>query len=229
MPDPRYNFIEYVKWYPNHYYGAIKQILNLKSHQSVLITGAVLLPAAFVIDNRVRDFACKKGLYSKSISKIGYLYGHPWGYIGSISIVALTGIKRNQPFTKTLSQIQLICESVLTTSQITSMLKNISHRKRPNGTSYKSFPSGHTSCSFALAACLNEIYGRKIGQLSYLMAGFVASSRINDNKHYLSDVVAGAILGIVIGRSFANQHHLEYSINYDQNILSANIKFPIKL
>lgn len=229
IPDPRYKTIEYIKWYPSHYYNAIKRTVSFKTHRSVLLAGALLLPTAFIIDNRVQNYAQKRGFYSKSISKIGDLYGNPWGYIGGITLVTATGFISKQPFPKTISQVQLIAESVQTTALITSILKDITHRERPNRKSYKSFPSGHTSGSFALAACLNEIYGKKVGYLAYFMAGFVASSRINDNKHYLSDVIAAAILGTIIGKSFAVQHLFEFKIYNDKNNSNTSISYSFKL
>jgi membrane-associated phospholipid phosphatase len=44
-------------------------------------------------------------------------------------------------------------------------------------------------------------YGWKIGVPAYLLAGLVGASRLEQDKHYLSDVVAGAALGYVVGRT----------------------------
>jgi len=74
-------------------------------------------------------------------------------------------------------------------------------RERPNGEDNKSFPSGHTSNAFALAAVAERHYGWKIGVPAYLLAGVVGASRIQQDKHYLSDVVAGATLGYIVGRT----------------------------
>ncbi len=225
MPDPRYKPIKYIRWYLGHYYNAIKRTTDFNTHHPVLLAGILLLPTAFILDNKVQNYAQEKEFFPKSISKTGDLYGNPWGYIGGITLVATAGLINKQPFTKTASQLQLIAESVQTTAIITTVLKDITHRKRPNSKSFKSFPSGHTSGSFALAACLSKIYGKKVGYFAYFMAGFVASSRINDNKHYLSDVVAGAILGTIIGKSFANQYSFEWNLHNDKNNLSILIGY----
>jgi len=74
-------------------------------------------------------------------------------------------------------------------------------RERPNGQDNKSFPSGHTSNAFALAAVAQEHYGWKIGVPSYLLAGLMGASRVNQDKHWLSDVVAGAAVGTIVGRT----------------------------
>lgn len=83
----------------------------------------------------------------------------------------------------------------------TSLLKVAVGRERPNGEDNHSFPSGHSSNAFALAAVAERHYGWKVGVPSYLVAGVVGASRIQQNKHYLSDVVAGATLGYIVGRT----------------------------
>jgi membrane-associated phospholipid phosphatase len=73
-------------------------------------------------------------------------------------------------------------------------------RTRPDGTSY-SFPSGHAASSFASATVLQQHFGWKAGIPAYAVASYVAASRIQDNRHYLSDVVFGATIGLVAGRT----------------------------
>jgi membrane-associated phospholipid phosphatase len=83
----------------------------------------------------------------------------------------------------------------------TGLLKVAVGRERPNGQDNKSFPSGHASNSFALAAVAERHYGWKVGVPAYLVAGLVGASRLEQDKHYLSDVVAGAALGYIVGRT----------------------------
>lgn len=73
-------------------------------------------------------------------------------------------------------------------------------RTRPDGSRF-SFPSGHTSSSFATAAVLQRHFGWRAGAPAYGLAAFIAGSRLQENKHYLSDVVFGAAIGIVAGRT----------------------------
>jgi membrane-associated phospholipid phosphatase len=83
----------------------------------------------------------------------------------------------------------------------TSVLKVAVGRERPNGQDEKSFPSGHASNAFALAAVVERHYGWKAGIPAYALASAVGVSRLQRNKHYLSDVLAGATLGYVVGRT----------------------------
>ena len=93
-----------------------------------------------------------------------------------------------------LFRAQLVSQ---TTAQI---LKLASDRTRPDGTSL-SFPSGHSASMFATATVLQSEFGWKAGAPAYAAAAWVAASLVEGNRHYLSDVIAGATLGILAGRS----------------------------
>jgi membrane-associated phospholipid phosphatase len=54
-----------------------------------------------------------------------------------------------------------------------------------------------------LAAVVERHYGRKAGLPAYALASAVGVSRLQRNKHYLSDVLAGATLGYILGRTVA--------------------------
>ena len=83
----------------------------------------------------------------------------------------------------------------------TAVLKVAVGRERPNGQDSRSFPSGHTSNAFAMATVAERHYGWKIGVPAYVLAGFMGASRMQQDKHWLSDVVAGAALGYIVGRT----------------------------
>ena len=58
-------------------------------------------------------------------------------------------------------------------------------------------PSGHTAMAFALATSLSdEIHNRWATVGLYGLATAVGWSRINDNRHWFTDVAAGALVGI---------------------------------
>ena len=62
-----------------------------------------------------------------------------------------------------------------------------------------SFPSGHTASSFASACILKKCLGVKAGILAYTYACLMGASRIYLGVHYLTDVICGAVSGIVCG------------------------------
>lgn len=74
-------------------------------------------------------------------------------------------------------------------------------KSRPNGGHQGSFPSGHTSVTFASATVLQRHYGWKAGIPAFGVASYVAASRLSENQHFLSDVVFGAVIGIAAGRT----------------------------
>lgn len=76
-------------------------------------------------------------------------------------------------------------------------------RERPDGSNKLSFPSGHTANSVALARFLHRSYGRGVGITLYIFSCFVAAGRIQDDRHFLSDVIVGASIGGVVGNSVA--------------------------
>ena len=94
-------------------------------------------------------------------------------------------------------------QAMIVNGAYTSILKYSVQRTRPDGSNNLSFPSGHTSTAFSLAAVADHHYGWKIGVPAYVLASGIGLSRIEKDKHYLSDVLAGATLGIIVGRTVA--------------------------
>jgi len=93
----------------------------------------------------------------------------------------------------------VVITSVISTVVVTD-LKKWTHRLRPNGSSYSSFPSGHTATAFAAAEMLNQEFRDNspwIGYAGYAVATATGVLRMYNNMHWVSDVVAGAGFGIL--------------------------------
>ncbi len=88
-------------------------------------------------------------------------------------------------------------------------LKFAVHRERPDGSNHQSFPSGHASVTFATATVIERHLGWRKSLLGYAIASYVAMSRIHDNRHYLSDVIFGAAVGSIAGRTVVH-HQADY-------------------
>jgi len=84
-------------------------------------------------------------------------------------------------------------------------LKFITQRQRPDLSDRHSFPSGHSAVTFASATVIERHLGWKKSVLGYVIASYVAASRLHDNRHYLSDVTFGAAVGTIAGN--AVMHH----------------------
>lgn len=99
-----------------------------------------------------------------------------------------------------------LMRSLLYTSAIVLPLKLAVDRTRPNGGAY-SFPSGHTAIAFSAAPVLASEFGLEAAIPAYALATATALGRMEDRKHYLSDVLFGATLGLVVGRAVTRPEH----------------------
>jgi hypothetical protein len=98
-----------------------------------------------------------------------------------------------------------LVRSQILNAGMTQGIKLAVGRTRPDGSRY-SFPSGHTSSSFATATVLQRHFGWRAGIPAYGLAAFVGGSRLQQNRHYLSDVIFGSAIGIVAGRATTVGH-----------------------
>jgi membrane-associated phospholipid phosphatase len=78
-------------------------------------------------------------------------------------------------------------------------------RDRPTGKCC-GFPSGHATATFATAAVLERHFGYRAVWPTLAIATYVATSRLHDNLHYLSDVLFGAALGTATGWTIVGTH-----------------------
>jgi len=97
--------------------------------------------------------------------------------------------------------------SLVYTGLVVTTLKVAVHRTRPNGGPY-SFPSGHTAAAFAVAPVLASRLGPAAGIPAYVVAAATGLGRMEDSKHYLSDVIFGAAVGTAIGVAVSGGHVL---------------------
>tara|TARA_R110001583_G_scaffold59569_1_gene177053 strand:- start:231 stop:974 length:744 start_codon:yes stop_codon:yes gene_type:complete len=109
----------------------------------------------------------------------------------------LLGIKGKHKFK---DQVLIHATSLLIMSHSVSALKRVTHVKRPDGGSYTSFPSAHAALAFANAEFLRQEYKHLspwYGISGYLVATSVGIFRVRNNKHWTTDVLAGAAVGIL--------------------------------
>jgi membrane-associated phospholipid phosphatase len=111
-----------------------------------------------------------------------------------------------EPKTNKVSHIGFDMLRALIVSQaLTQGLKVAVQRDRPTGECC-SFPSGHASATFATASVLERHLGYRAAWPTFAIAGYVATSRLHDNRHYLSDVLFGSALGVATGWTVVGRH-----------------------
>jgi membrane-associated phospholipid phosphatase len=134
----------------------------------------------------------------------GHIIGSPEVIFAGSSALYVIGRLAGAPRLRHLGMDEI--EAALLAEAFTHGIKQIVRRDRPpqvegDPTSSFSFPSGHAMMTFAAATVLQQHLGYRAAIPTYLVASYVAMSRLHDNRHFASDVVFGAALGIVIGRS----------------------------
>jgi undecaprenyl-diphosphatase len=127
--------------------------------------------------------------------------GDSWFWLAGLGIVWLLG----NTYWKHLATVMII--AILITAGVVFIIKFTVRRSRPQGewgkfyrsTDPHSFPSGHAVRSMMLAVIMLGLGPFWLGLILIVWAPLVGLARVAMGVHYLSDVVAGMILGIVIG------------------------------
>lgn len=123
-----------------------------------------------------------------------------WGTASTVGRDALVAVALGAPLVEgDGTGLRQAAFSLGSTQLVTIGLKDVIHEERPDRSDDKSFPSGHTSVSFASAATLEKRYGWKIGVPAHVVAAFVGVARVQARKHYVHDVLAGAAIGEAAG------------------------------
>ena len=84
-------------------------------------------------------------------------------------------------------------------------IKHAVRRDRPQGVCC-AFPSGHAATAFAAASVLERHLGYRAAWPTILVASYVATSRLHENVHFLSDVLFGSALGMAAGWTVVGTH-----------------------
>jgi hypothetical protein len=127
------------------------------------------------------------------------------GFVQFAAAGAVYAIGRATGSTRTQEVGSSLLEAQAVEGLVTQGLKYAIDRQRPDGGRY-SFPSGHSAAVFATAEVLRRHFGWKVGLAAYAGAAYVATSRLSERQHYLSDVVFGAAIGIAAGSTPRIRH-----------------------
>lgn len=232
--------------------------------------GALVIGAFGFSDEPVQKYVLDLRNRNPSIGKVSKFVtntGGPYEVI-TLSLMAGYGIIFKKEKFKTTSL--LASQSYITSGVFMTLIKGLTGRQRPfvyhpnqveaepkfhgpfhspfvdiNGKKIgSSFPSGHTAGAFAAATVFAKEYRNKpwVKVLAYGSASLIGASRITENKHWVSDVLAGAALGFFSGNQVVNNYHryatlqnekrkkgsVTFNLNFDMGVLMPSVIYTFR-
>ena len=159
---------------------------------------------AYVQDHIVGNTTAEKIFAPGKV--IGSAYVHIGASVGLWAVGRYIVPGEGEPKTNKWSHIGFdLMRAQIVTQTFTQAMKYTVRRDRPTGECC-AFPSGHASSAFAAAAVLERHFGYRGSWPALLGATYIATSRLVDNRHFLSDVVFGAALGTAAGWTVVGIH-----------------------
>lgn len=189
-----------------------KQIVNGQNAAILgLALGGSLVIREELDDDVRRDTAQHPQRWGDTSEFLGYL-GNAEAQVPVLLAIHASSLMNDDEELHDLSTTMLSAYAINGLSTLT--IKGIANTDRPSDTwnnGEYGFPSFHVSSSVTLAAVLDEYYGPSAGVPAYALAGLIGWSRIDQRDHDLSDVVFGAAMGYVIGKTVAKHHLVDSS------------------
>lgn len=161
-----------------------------------------IIPAVLISSGTVLHFMTNAKEQFRDFAQDNFPYhGHFDDYaqyapLATVYVLNALGIKGKNNFG---NRTALALKSILLNEIIVTNLKTWTHVQRPTGDA-RSFPSGHTSFAFAMARFMDKEYREVSPWISvgaYSCAATVGLMRVAKNAHWISDVVAGAGIGML--------------------------------
>lgn len=189
-----------LRTYPRRLWATAREAYTGGSLAALAAAGA-LVPLLDDYDRDVQADIQRERPLGKAIGggavEVGEALGLPPALFGASLLTAAGGRLAGSDATVQTGTAMLEALSVAGVSTI--VLKLAVQRRRPDGSDTLSFPSNHASGSFAVATVLAGRLGWPAGVPAFLAAGFVSYSRLEANRHFLTDTLFGAALGTTVG------------------------------
>ena len=183
--------------------------------------GAGALAGAFLLDHEIRGKVKRhRDSLEDAADGVSYL-GNAGVLFGlNVGLLAVGEGMREYRGDSTLKDAALAStEAQLLSLAFTLGIRNVLGRSQPREErgmghfdpgSDGSFPSAHASQAFAVATVLADRFGWDVGVPAYGLASAVGFSRLALDKHWTADVVAGAFLGVLVGKALSVRHRTSH-------------------
>lgn len=183
------------------------------SDEALWVGGAAAVAGAFLLDRTVDEALPDGGGEHLAWATRGLNYGgRPQVALPLLGVVWAGGELGGRP--QYARSAERIGAGLLAAGVVSGALKYTLGRERPSRTDdplqlrplnpdnrWQAFPSGHATVAFSLATGISaEARSPVVTVLAYSGAGLVAWSRVYDDKHWTSDVVGGAVIGVGMTR-----------------------------
>lgn len=177
------------------------------------------IPAGLMAGGLLTDLGKKESVEKEIVEERNeHLFGftnHTDDYVQFAPFVAAYAFEwaGMKPRTDWKNRTAILVKGQIINLGIVYLLKKSINEIRPDGSHY-SFPSGHTANAFAGATLLSVEYGRNyrwVPYAAYTVASGVGVMRMLNNKHYISDVLFGAGLGILSMRAAYWTHQYRWN------------------
>jgi hypothetical protein len=179
--------------------------------------GALAVAGAVLLDEDLREIVHRNtNDMTRGLAKAAGPFGAEYSF-ATLGAFYLAGKYLKDDRAKAVAGDGL-ASSLIAAGVITPILKATIGRRRPSQTDVTfsrggggvSFPSGHTTQAFAVASVVAAHYDSLwIKVAAYGVAGLVGLSRMEENEHYASDVLAGALIGAAVGNAVVRIHGAE--------------------
>lgn len=165
-------------------------------------------------DEDIRDeILASRNSTTEDLAEFGQLLGYPGFLVPGLAIGYGLGCAADDAKLKEATLLGV--EGFILSGLATNLLKTILGRARPDEgegseeflgprfeSGYRSWPSGHTTLAFAVATAFHLKYENPwVSVPAYSLASLAGWSRLHDDRHWASDVFAGATIGIVVTRA----------------------------
>lgn len=188
----------------------------------MLFIGVPLIAGGLIVKAEDDHFRSLRNAYMPSFR---YHYDDYLQYLPAVAMLGMKacGVQGRSSWGRMLTSDLF---SVITMAATVNLIKSTVNVRRPDGSSNNSFPSGHTATAFMTATMIHKEYGLtrspwySVG--AYTIAAATGISRQMNNRHWLSDVMVGAGIGIL---STELGYFLADLIFKDKGITHQNLSF----